>query len=161
MLSIREVHSDEDLLQVRTLFQEYVASVGIDLCFQGFEQELAELPGSYARPDGRLLVAEWEGSAAGCVALRPLEDGACEMKRLYVRPQYRSLGLGLRLVERVIQEARDAHYERMRLDSLPMMQTAINLYRRLGFRDIPPYCENPVEGAVYLELPLIGRPNAA
>jgi GNAT superfamily N-acetyltransferase len=161
MLSIAEVYSGEGLLQVRALFREYAATPGVDLGIPDFDQEVAELPGRYARPDGRLLLAKWEESAAGCVALRPLEDGACEMKRLYVRPQHRSLGLGLRLVERVIQEARDAHYECMRLDSLPIMQTAINLYRRLGFRDIPPYGDNRVAGAVYLELPLTGRSNAA
>lgn len=132
------------------------ASLGIDLCFQGFDEELATLPGSYAPPRGRLLLASWNRAAAGCVALRPLEGGACEMKRLYVRPGYRSLGVGRALAEQVIGEARHAGYTCMRLDSLPGMARAINLYRQLGFRDVPPYRENPVPRAVFLELELKG-----
>jgi putative acetyltransferase len=154
MLSIEAAKDRASLLEVRQLFQEYAGSVGVDVCFQDFNQELATLPGRYAAPAGRLLLARHSGQVAGCVALRRFDDGVCEMKRLYVRPEFRASGLGRALVTRIIDEARRAGYERMRLDSLPSMQAAINLYRQLGFRDIPPYGSNPVPGAVYLELPL-------
>jgi putative acetyltransferase len=145
---------DQDLDAARELFREYAASLGFDLEFQGFSEELATLPGSYAPPRGRLLLA-WEGGvAAGCVALRPIERGICEMKRLYVRPGYRGAGLGRRLADRIVQEATDAGYGRMRLDTLPAMAGARALYQALGFRPIPPYRANPIEGAVFLELTL-------
>ena len=156
MLSIGDAQSGDALMHVRSLFEEYAASLGIDLCFQGFDEELATLPGNYTRPRGRLLLASWNHAPAGCVALRPLEGSLCEMKRLYVRPGYRSLGVGRALAERVIGEARNAGYTCMRLDSLPGMGPAIKLYRQLGFRDVPPYRENPVPGAVFLELELKG-----
>jgi putative acetyltransferase len=140
--------------QARGLFAEYAASLGTDLCFQSFDRELAELPGSYAPPDGRLLLAWVDGELAGCVALRPLESGVCEMKRLYVRPAYRRFGIGRTLADRVILEAARVGYRKMRLDSLPSMQTGLALYRRLGFREIAPYTINPVPGAVFLELEL-------
>jgi putative acetyltransferase len=146
----------DEVLMVRCLFEEYADSLGIDLCFQGFEQELAGLPGSYAPPQGRLLLAREDGQTAGCIALRPLEPGTCEMKRLYVRPAFRTHGIGRVLVDRLIQEARQAGYRHMRLDTLPSMATALALYRRLGFREIAPYYKNPVAGAVFLELPLDG-----
>jgi ribosomal protein S18 acetylase RimI-like enzyme len=154
MLSIMDASSGQGLLQVRTLFEEYAASLGVDLCFQGFAEELATLPGSYAPPQGRLLLARWNGETAGCVALRPLQSDICEMKRLYVRPTHRGDGVGRALAEQVISEAGHAGYSRMRLDSLPTMESAIQLYRQLGFRDVPPYRENPVPGAVFLELSL-------
>ena len=125
--------------------------MGVDLCFQGFEQELASLPGAYAPPRGRLLLALDEGEAVGCVALRPLGDDVCEMKRLYLRPTHRGDGRGRMLAERIMDEARALGYRTMRLDTLPMMKDAIALYERLGFRPIDPYYANPVPGALFLE----------
>jgi putative acetyltransferase len=145
---------DQTIEAARELFREYAAWLGVDLDFQGFPEEVDSLPGNYAPPLGRLLLA-WEGDeAAGCVALRPLEPGICEMKRLYVRPAYRHSGLGHRLAERIVQEARDAGYGKMRLDTLVTMARARAIYQSLGFRPISPYRPNPIEGAVFLELTL-------
>jgi putative acetyltransferase len=138
----------------RALFLEYAQALGIDLCFQGFDTELAELPGLYARPAGRLLAATLDGELAGCVAMRPLPNGACEMKRLYVRSQARGGGVGRTLAAAVIAAAREEGYERMRLDTLPAMVEAQPLYESLGFREIEPYYESPVPGARFLELTL-------
>lgn len=154
MVRIVDALAVNGLSHVRCLFEEYAASLGVDLFFQGFAEELATLPGSYAPPAGRLLLATQDDEIAGCVALRPLEPAICEMKRLYVRPTYRSLGVGRMLAERVVQEARNAGYGCMRLDSLPSMVAALSLYRQLGFRQITPYCDNPIAGAVFLELEL-------
>lgn len=136
------------------MFLEYADALGVDLCFQGFDTELAELPGDYARPAGRLLAARLGDQLAGCVALRPLGDGACEMKRLFVRPAARGSGTGRALAEAVIAAARAEGYERMRLDTLPQMVEAQPLYASLGFREIEPYYDNPVPGARFLELTL-------
>lgn len=132
------------------MLREYEAWLEVDLCFQNFEKELAGLPGDYAPPCGRLLIAE----GAGCVALRPLDDAACEMKRLFVRPAYRGSALGKALVVRAIEEARGIGYSRVRLDTLPQMGGAQRLYEALGFRDIGAYRENPVVGARFMELEL-------
>ena len=141
--------------QARGFFRKYQASQGVDLCFQGFEQELASLSGAYAPPAGRLLLAADGAELAGCVALRPLGGGVCEMKRLYVRPAARGVRLGRRLAETVIGEARAIGSARMRLDTLPSMKEAIALYRSLGFVEITPYYEHPVAGALFMELGLI------
>lgn len=141
--------------QVRELFLEYEQSLGVKLCFQNFEQELAGLPGHYAPPDGRLLLAEYEGKLAGCVALRKWEAGICEMKRLYLRPSFRGKGLGRTIAEKIIAEARNIGYQCMRLDTIePIMKDAVEMYRKLGFREIAPYRSNPIAGAMYMELQL-------
>jgi GNAT superfamily N-acetyltransferase len=151
MIQIDEAPGPDD---VRELFREYQSALGVDLSFQGFDAEVAALPGEYAPPRGRLLVARCDGDVAGCVALRPLRDDTCEMKRLYVRPQHRKAGVGRQLVERVIAEARAIGYRRMCLDTLPSMGRAQALYEELGFRDIPAYRHNPIAGTRFLGLDL-------
>jgi putative acetyltransferase len=141
--------------QARELFQEYAQSLGVNLCFQNFEQELAGLPGHYAPPDGRLLLAEYDGQLAGCVALHKWDDGICEMKRLYLRPSFRGKGLGRAIAEKIIADASSIGYQRMRLDTIePLMKDAVEMYRKLGFREIAPYRPNPIAGAMYMELQL-------
>jgi len=152
---MRQVESAKQVEQTRELFLEYGQSLGFSLCFQGFDKELAELPGDYAPPDGRLLLVEFEGQIAGCVALHRFDQRICEMKRLYLRPEFRGEGLGRVLVKRIIAEARSIGYERMRLDTVePVMKDAVAMYRRFGFREIAPYRVNPMAGTIYMELDL-------
>jgi putative acetyltransferase len=154
MLSTRDAVSDADLEEIRNLFLEYQADIGIDLCFQGFTNELASLPGSYSCPAGRLLLAADRDLVVGCVGLRPLEGRDAEMKRLFVRPLARGRGIGRLLATRVVEEARKANYARVLLDTLPSMEEARSLYRSLGFTAIAPYCPNPIPGALYFALKL-------
>lgn len=154
MTEIRPALLSRDLDVVRGLFREYAASLGVDLGFQEFDAELAGLPGKYAPPAGRLLLAWNAAQALGCVALRPLDAGGCEMKRLYVRPQARGEGLGRQLAERICREARAAGYARICLDTLPAMAAAQSLYRGLGFVAVEPYVFNPIPGARFLALDL-------
>jgi len=151
---IRPATSAGDIAEARRLFREYEASLDVDLRYQGFERELAELPGAYAPPRGRLLLAVDDSAPAGCVALRPLGDDVCEMKRLYVRPAARGKRVGRLLAEAVIGEARSVGYSRMRLDTLPSMKDAQALYRALGFAVIAPYYASPVAGTRFMELAL-------
>jgi len=147
--------SPEQINSIRKLFLEYGQSLGFSLCFQSFDQELASLPGDYAPPGGRLILATSNGEPAGCVALHKLEPEICEMKRLYVRPRYRGKSLGRELAEKIITEARQLGYKKLRLDTVePIMKTAVAMYRQLGFREIPPYRPNPIDGALYMELQL-------
>jgi ribosomal protein S18 acetylase RimI-like enzyme len=150
-----QAQSAEEISRARELFEEYAAGLGIDLCFQGFDKELTELPGKYVPPGGRLFLAVQGDRVAGCVALREIEQGVCEMKRLYVRPEFRGTGLGRTLAERIIQAARELGYRHMRLDTLPgKMDRAIAMYRSFGFKEIEPYYDNPVVGALFMELKL-------
>jgi putative acetyltransferase len=151
-------NTQADIDNSRTLFEEYAASLGFSLCFQNFDQELKNLPGDYAPPHGRLLLAADQDQLAGCIALRKLAPGICEMKRLFVRPAYRGSGLGRHLAQSIIDEASKLGYTHMRLDTIPgKMDKAIALYRALGFVEIGPYCDNPVAGAKFMELKLTNQ----
>jgi putative acetyltransferase len=155
VLDFVQAESPTQIGQARELFLEYAQSLGFDLCFQNFDQELAGLPGDYAPPEGRLLLVECEGQLAACVALHKLDSRICEMKRLYLRPQFRGKGLGRALAERIIADARQIGYQRMRLDTVePVMKDAVAMYRKLGFKEISPYRPNPMAGTIYMELQL-------
>jgi GNAT superfamily N-acetyltransferase len=146
-----KAEKDEHLEAVKELFLEYARSLEFSLGFQDFEEEIAAMPGHYAPPDGCILLAFYRDKPAGCVAVRKLDKGICEMKRLYVRPEYRGKGMGKTLSERIIEEARKLGYNKMRLDTLESMKEANSIYRKLGFHDIQPYRYNPFEQAVFLE----------
>lgn len=152
---ISQAISASQVSQIRDLFLEYGESLGFSLCFQSFDKELAELPGDYTPPGGRLFLATEGEMAAGCIALHRIEKDVCEMKRLYVRPAFRGKRLGFNLVETAINSSREIGYTRMRLDTVePIMKEAVAMYRRFGFREIAPYRVNPIAGALYMELDL-------
>ncbi|MDQ3372399.1 MAG: GNAT family N-acetyltransferase [Acidobacteriota bacterium] len=152
---IIQAETSGQIEEVRLLFREYEAWLGVDLCFQSFEEELENLPGKYAKPSGRLFLALSAEKIAGCIALRKIGDATCEMKRLFVRPDFRGLRLGKMLIEKVIAEAKAIGYRRMRLDTLPdKMPEAVELYQFNGFREIPPYYENPHQETLFMELDL-------
>jgi putative acetyltransferase len=154
-LALAQVETPSQIAQARELFLEYAKSLGFSLCFQNFDKELAGLPGDYAPPEGRLLLAQYEDQLAGCVALHKLDNEISEMKRLYLRPQFRGKGLGSALAQSIISEARQIGYQRMRLDTVePVMKDAVAMYRKIGFSEIAPYCANPIAGALYMELEL-------
>jgi ribosomal protein S18 acetylase RimI-like enzyme len=154
MAIIVEARTQEELADARELFREYAEGLGVDLRFQGFEEELASLPGAYQAPLGCLLLARDGATVVGCVAIRPLYDETAELKRLYVRPAARTEGLGRALAQEAIERARESGYLRIRLDSVPTMRHALALYKALGFRPIPPYRHNPIPGTLFLELGL-------
>jgi ribosomal protein S18 acetylase RimI-like enzyme len=150
-----EARTPADMVAARRLIQAYADWLAVDLCYQGVDAELATLPGAYAPPQGRLLLAKTSGEVVGCVGLRPLEPGICEMKRLWVEPGWGGYGIGRALAQAVIDAARAIGYRRMRLDTLPeRMPAAQGLYRGLGFQEIPAYYDCPLEGVVMLELEL-------
>jgi ribosomal protein S18 acetylase RimI-like enzyme len=152
---IVQAETSEQIKEIRNLFREYEAWLGIDLCFQNFENELASLPGKYARPTGRLFLITQENQSAGCIALRKIEDGVCEMKRLFVREDFRGSGFGKMLIEKLIEEAQIIGYRKMRLDTLAdKMPEAVKLYEHYGFRKIAPYYENPHSETLFMELNL-------
>lgn len=143
--------SPEHMLVVRELFVEYANSIGFDLSFQGFDQELAELPGKYSRPKGTILLVSRDTAICGCVALREFESDTAEMKRLYLRPAFQGVGIGRMLAEKIVSLAREFGYSRIRLDTAPTMNAAASLYRSIGFQEISAYRHNPVEGTLYFE----------
>jgi ribosomal protein S18 acetylase RimI-like enzyme len=153
-LILRQVQISREVEEARELFREYHRSLGVDLCFQDFDREVAALPGEYTSPSGRLLLCFLEEELAGCIALRRIDATTCEMKRLYVRPSFRSKHLGRKMAEAIIGEARDIGYTLMKLDTLPTMTEAIRLYTSLGFKTTQPYRLNPVPGALFMELDL-------
>lgn len=157
-MRIQDADTPEFVELVRALFREYESTLNVNLCFQGFENELANLPGEYARPSGRLLIAFEGDEAAGCGAFRKLENDICEMKRLFVKPTHQGKAIGSALARALIQDAQAAGYARMRLDTMPTMQKAIALYRSLGFQEIAAYRFNPVPGSLFFEL-LLSKAN--
>lgn len=154
-VELRQVESESEIASTRELFREYEKWLGLDLCFQGFEDELKNLPGKYATPAGRLYLAYADGDLAGCIALRSLGENICEMKRLFVRDEFRGRHIGQSLIERLIADAKKIGYGRMRLDTFPpKMGKAVQLYEAYGFREIDRYYDNPNEGVLFMELAL-------
>jgi len=155
MLKIFQAETGKDLGMIKMLFAEYVDSLEFNLDFQDFEEELVNLPSGYAPPSGCLLLAKYKDQLAGCVALRQIREEVCEMKRLYVRPEFRCLGIGRALAQAIIEQARRIGYIYMRLDTVPAMEIARTLYKSLDFKQISPYRHNPIKGAVFMELKLV------
>jgi len=154
MTRISRAESKSSIDSTRELFREYADSLGFNLCFQDFDNELASLPGEYSPPYGCILLARVDGRIAGCVALRKIEDNICEMKRLYVRSPFRGRKIGHKLASRIIREAERLGYKTMRLDTVPQMKEAVALYRSFGFTQIHPYRHNPIPGAMFFEMSL-------
>jgi len=154
MVKVFPVSNSQELAIARQLFIEYQQWLNTDLCFQGFEKELASLPGKYAEPNGSILLAEHQGKIIGCVAVRQIKDDICEMKRLYVKPEFQGLLAGRLLAEAIIQKAKELGYKKMQLDTLQRLDRAIGLYEKLGFKEIKPYYDNPLDEVVYWELDL-------
>lgn len=155
MIEIAQAKTPEQIEQTRVIFREYEAWLGLSLCFQGFEEELASLPGKYVPPEGRLYLAFSDDELAGCIAMRKLEDGICEMKRLFVKEQFRGQHIGQTLIEKLITESKNSGYSKMRLDTYPpKMGKAVRLYESYGFREIAPYYENPHKETLFMELTL-------
>lgn len=152
IIEFQYITGENRIEEVKQLFLEYAQSLEIDLAFQNFETEFRTLPGKYGPPDGALILALVDGKSAGCIALRMISESICEMKRLYVRDEYRGLGIGKNLIMMIIEEAGKLHYRYIRLDTLPTMKKAQELYIALGFYDIEPYVYNPIEGTRFLEL---------
>jgi ribosomal protein S18 acetylase RimI-like enzyme len=155
MIELMHARSKRDLPTVRKLFREYAALLGFSLQFQDFEEELAGLPGDYAPPHGEIVLAYYGGRIAGCAALRRIDGGTCEMKRLYVRSRYRGKGIGRRLAETIVDDARALGFRSMKLDTVYSMVEAIHLYRSMGFTETAPYRYNPLSGVIYFELELL------
>ncbi len=156
MIEIIQAETPEQIEQGRKLFREYEAWFGMNLCFQNFDEEVANLPGKYAAPEGRLFLAFADEKFAGCIALRKLEDGVCEMKRLFVKDEFRGQKIGIALIEKLIAEAVKIGYEKIRLDTFPpKMAKAVKLYESYGFREIPPYYHNPYGDTLFMELDLV------
>ncbi|HEY3250180.1 MAG TPA: GNAT family N-acetyltransferase [Ignavibacteria bacterium] len=152
---IYEAITENDIAEIKKLFIEYAESLNFDLCFQGFDKELNSLPGKYSPPEGFLLLAELNNKIAGCIALRKLERDICEMKRLYVRPEFRGHNIGKLLCDELIKKAKSKGYKKMRLDTIShQMRSAIKLYKSYGFYEIPAYYHNPQEGVIFMELEL-------
>lgn len=154
MIEIIRVEREDDIEIIRELFLEYFDWLDNDACFENFEDEVTELPGEYVPPEGQILLAREDDWPIGCVALRKFQEGVCEMKRLYVRDDYKGKGIGKTLIVRLIEEARNLGYKKMVLDTLPFMQQAIHLYQAFGFKEIDAYGDHPVEGAIYMEMEL-------
>ena len=152
MVEIFQGVNSEDIDDARAIFREYEQWLGMSLCFQSFEEEVADLPGKYSPPSGRLYLARIDGETVGCIALRPIEEGICEMKRLFLRDSARGKGIGVALIEKVISDAVEIGYERMRLDTYPpKMGKAVSLYEAHGFYEIPAYYHNPHDGVLFME----------
>lgn len=153
-MSLKIIAAYDDLENIKTLFTEYTNMLGVDLAFQGFEEELKGLPGKYSLPKGRLFTAYYDNKLAGCIALRPFGENGCEMKRLFVRPEFRKCHIGEILVDKIIEDAKNIGYDYMVLDTLTTLTGAVNLYRKKGFIEIEPYYENPLENVLYFKLDL-------
>lgn len=153
-IQIIEKYDEQNITEIKDIFIEYRKDLGLDLEFQDFQEELKELPGEYSSPEGAILLAEDNDKTVGCVALRKIDDKTCEMKRLYVKPEYRGQGLGRKLALSIINKARTKGYEKMKLDTLTTLKEANELYRSLGFEECEPYRYNPLEDALYMELEL-------